>query len=85
MAPVVADLHLKDVDALFSLGSTPDLKNSDLMIGDAAQGGMGLPSKDYYLKDTPDMKRMQRRVQDVPDGGIEGRRLERSRCEKGDG
>ena len=59
LAPVVAELHLKDVDVLFGFGAGVDLKNSDLMVGETDQGGMGLPTKDYYLKDTPDMKRMQ--------------------------
>lgn len=59
IAALVADLHLKRVDILFDFSASPDLKNSDLMVGDTDQGGMGLPTKDYYLKDTPDMKRMQ--------------------------
>lgn len=59
IAPVIADLHLKGVNVLFGFANAQDLKNSELMIGDADQGGMGLSSKEYYLKDTPEMKKMQ--------------------------
>lgn len=59
IAPVIADLHLKGVDVLFAFGPTQDAKNSDLMTGDADQGGMGLPAKEYYLKDTPEMKKLR--------------------------
>jgi putative endopeptidase len=46
-------LHPLGVGALFSFYSTPDAKNSTQMIADADQGGLGLPDRDYYLKDDP--------------------------------
>jgi len=38
------------VNALFEFGAIQDFKNSSAEIGNAAQGGLGLPDRDYYLK-----------------------------------
>ncbi|WP_245614216.1 M13 family metallopeptidase [Legionella massiliensis] len=48
---VITHLQLIGVDALFGFGSMQDFKNSQEMIGAAMQGGLGLPDRDYYLKD----------------------------------
>ncbi|KTD24282.1 MULTISPECIES: M13 family metallopeptidase [Legionella] len=48
---VITHLQLIGVDALFSFGSMQDFKNSQDMIGAAEQGGLGLPDRDYYLKE----------------------------------
>ena len=50
---ILARLHLLGINAMFRFGSSPDLKDSMHMIGDADQGGLGLPDRDYYLKDDP--------------------------------
>ncbi len=39
------------MDALFEFGSGPDFKDADRNIAQADQGGLGLPDRDYYLKD----------------------------------
>jgi len=44
-------LHGRGVNVWFTFGSSPDPKNSSMSIGDADQGGLGLPDRDYYLKD----------------------------------
>ena len=44
-------LHDQGVGVWFGFGSSPDPKNSTMNIGDADQGGLGLPDRDYYLKD----------------------------------
>jgi endothelin-converting enzyme/putative endopeptidase len=49
-APAIADLHLKNVDALFSYGSDQDFKNANDEIAEADQGGLGLPERDYYTR-----------------------------------
>jgi endothelin-converting enzyme/putative endopeptidase len=49
----LVQLHLMGVNAMFRFGSSPDLKDSMHMIGDLDQGGLGLPDRDYYLKDDP--------------------------------
>jgi putative endopeptidase len=53
LAAVVAHLHRIGVRALFGFGSDPDYKNSKWMIAVAAQGGLSLPDRDYYLKTDP--------------------------------
>jgi putative endopeptidase len=50
LAPVIARLHLADVDALFSYGSDQDFKNANEEIAEADQGGLGLPERDYYTR-----------------------------------
>lgn len=47
----IADLHLKGVDVLFGFGPDQSCKDSSQMVGNADQGGLGLPDPDYYLKD----------------------------------
>ncbi|WP_408606924.1 M13 family metallopeptidase [Legionella lansingensis] len=46
-------VHLQKigVDAVFNFSSMQDFKDSKQMIGAAIQGGIGLPDRDYYLKD----------------------------------
>ena len=46
-------LQLMGVGVFFSFSSEPDPKNSNLMIAQADQGGLGLLDRDYYLKDDP--------------------------------
>ena len=41
------------VSALFEFGSGQDSKDSSQVIAQADQGGLGLPDRDYYLKDDP--------------------------------
>lgn len=48
---VIAWLHRYSIDAMFSFGSTQDAKNTTSVIGEASQGGLGLPERDYYFKD----------------------------------
>ncbi len=47
----IARLHRENVNVVFEFGSSPDFKNSDRMIADANQGGLGMPDRDYYLRD----------------------------------
>ncbi len=49
----VVRLHLQGAGAFFNFSSEPDAKNSEQMIAGADQGGLGLPDRDYYLKDDP--------------------------------
>ena len=50
LATVIAHLHSTGVRAAFRFGSEQDLKNSSQVIAAAAQGGLGLPDRDYYTK-----------------------------------
>jgi putative endopeptidase len=49
LARQVARLHNRQVIVLFNLGVAPDEKNSVLNVLQANQGGLSLPSKDYYF------------------------------------
>ena len=49
----VAWLHAHGVRALFQFGAFQDIKNSNMMIANAAQGGLGLPDRDFYLRRDP--------------------------------
>lgn len=55
LAPLLAKLQLKGVNALFSFGQEQDAKDSTEVIGVADQGGMGLPDREYYLSESPKM------------------------------
>lgn len=52
MAEIVR-LHKMGVTVLFHFSSTPDYENAKMSIGEFDQGGLGLPEKDYYLKQDP--------------------------------
>ena len=49
LARTVADLHNQQVGVLFNVGVSPDEKNSVLNVLQANQGGLSLPSKEYYF------------------------------------
>jgi putative endopeptidase len=46
----IAHLHTYSVGAVFDTESGADLKNSKQTIAYVSQGGLGLPDRDYYLK-----------------------------------
>lgn len=50
---LLAQLHLKGVNALFDLGDQQDFKDATQVIGVVDQAGLSLPDRDYYLKDDP--------------------------------
>ena len=52
MASLVARLHLTvDGGMLFGFGSEQSFENSEEVVAWVAAGGLGLPDRDYYLKD----------------------------------
>ncbi len=48
---LLANLHTHGVGAFFGFGATQDYKKSTEVIASVGQGGLGLPDRDYYLKD----------------------------------
>jgi putative endopeptidase len=48
---VLAELHLSGVNAGFTFRVAQDARNSTRYIGLLNQGGLGLPDRDYYLKE----------------------------------
>src|SRR5213080_2513847 len=51
VARALARGHHHGWDPLFNFGGTPDFKNSTMVIAAASQGGLGLPDRDYYVRD----------------------------------
>lgn len=51
LAAELGRLHLEGINAGFGFGVTIDDKNSTAYIAQLAQGGLGLPDRDYYTKD----------------------------------
>jgi putative endopeptidase len=47
----LAHLHSIGVPGIFSFGAGQDFKKSDSVIAVTGQGGLGLPDRDFYLKD----------------------------------
>ncbi len=50
-------------DAFFAFGSEPDAKDSSIVIAGVDQGGLGLPDRDYYLKDDAKAKELREKYQ----------------------
>jgi predicted metalloendopeptidase len=44
---------------LFNFGSNQDFKDSSRVIGEADQGGLGLPDRDYYTRDDDESKKLR--------------------------
>ena len=61
IAPLVADMHLAGDSTMFRSGAEQDPDNSDAMIVEVAQGGLGLPDRDYYTKDDAKSKEIRER------------------------
>ena len=56
---IIPYLHNMGVDPFFDFGSMQDYKHSEQMIAAATQGGLGLPDRDYYLKDDAKFKQIR--------------------------
>ncbi|MFT6982186.1 MAG: putative endopeptidase, partial [Crocinitomicaceae bacterium] len=48
---IVAEQHKNGIGSLFRFGVRQDMKNVDNNIAQFAQGGLGLPNKEYYFND----------------------------------
>ena len=59
LARAVARLQAIGGRTLFGFGSQQDFKDARLVIGGADQGGLGLPDRDYYLKDDERMRELR--------------------------
>jgi putative endopeptidase len=64
LAQEVARLQARGARAFFGFGSQQDFKDATQVIGGADQDGLGLPDRDYYLKDDPKMKELRTLYQD---------------------
>lgn len=57
---LLAKLQGDGVNALFWFGSMQDFSDSNTMIAAAVQGGLGLPDRDYYVKDDEHFKKIRK-------------------------
>ena len=53
LSVALAQLQSLGVHALFGIGQMQDFDDSTRVVGVLQQGGLGLPDRDYYLKDDP--------------------------------
>jgi predicted metalloendopeptidase len=51
LARALGGLHQQGVEPGFAFGVRPDAKDSARYLAEIAQGGLGLPDRDYYFKD----------------------------------
>ncbi len=49
---LLAEFHNEGIGGIFGAGVGPDEKNSSIYAFSVAQGGLSLPDRDYYLKDS---------------------------------
>jgi len=61
LAAVVARLQREGADAMFQFGSGQDFKDSNQVIAQVDQGGLGLPERDYYLKQDAQSEELRRK------------------------
>jgi putative endopeptidase len=54
-----AQLQKSGYGVLFAFGSRQDAKDSTQVIASAAQGGLGLPDRDYYLRDDEKSRKLR--------------------------
>ncbi|MCU1383915.1 MAG: Endothelin-converting enzyme 1 [Acidobacteria bacterium] len=59
LAPLVAELHTVGVDAFFQFGSQADFKDASVEMAIVDQGGLGLPDRDYYVRDDATSKALR--------------------------
>lgn len=63
LAHTVARMHAAGAQPFFRFSSTQDFKDSTQVIGDADQGGLGMPDRDYYLNDDAKMVELRKLYQ----------------------
>lgn len=61
---LLAKLHTGSSSGLFSLRSGADLTDTSMTIAFVTQDGMGLPEKDYYLRENPDSVKLREQYRD---------------------
>jgi putative endopeptidase len=61
LAPLMATLHIEGTSALFNSGSRQDPDNSEVVIMNVSQGGLGLPDRDYYITEDAKSKETRER------------------------
>jgi putative endopeptidase len=55
----IADLQRERVNAVFRFFSAPDFKDSSRNLAQLSQGGLGMPDRDYYLREDDKSKQLR--------------------------
>jgi len=63
LVKTLAYMHSLGINALFNFGAQPDLHNANMQIAGVFQGGLGLPDRDYYIKDDPKSQETREKYQ----------------------
>lgn len=64
LSAAVTYLQAQGVNALFGFGPTEDFADATKVIANIDQGGLGLPDRDYYLKDDAKVKALRQAYTD---------------------
>jgi putative endopeptidase len=64
LVDTAALLQTEGVGVLFGFGSDQDFADSSKVIGVAQQGGLGLPDRDYYMRDDAESKKLREQYVD---------------------
>jgi len=64
LQPVIAYLVACGIAPCFELSAEIDAKNSTMMIAGLAQGGLGLPNREYYTREDPESENIRIRYKD---------------------
>ncbi|HSP15155.1 MAG TPA: M13 family metallopeptidase [Thermoanaerobaculia bacterium] len=56
---LLARVHSYRIPAVFQFSSTQDFKNTEQVVANVTQAGLGLPDRDYYTKDDPKSKEIR--------------------------
>ena len=64
LAKLLGEMHVSGTRGFFSFRSIQDAKDATQVIGLADQGGLGLPDRDYYVKDDAKMRETRARYQE---------------------
>lgn len=67
---LLADLHLKGIHAVFRFFPDEDFKDPTLKVMVADQGGMGLPTPEFYLSDKPSMVALRNAYQNLAESAL---------------
>lgn len=59
LATALTKLHSEGIFPLFQVGSQQDFKDATHVIAGLDQSGIGLPDRDYYLKDEPKLREIR--------------------------
>lgn len=64
LSAVITELHRRKIWALFDIADTQDYKDATKVIAEIDQSGLGMPDRDYYVKDDAKSKELRKKYED---------------------